>query len=201
MRETNKAKQAFEDYFNMGAGRSLSRLHKKYTEGTLDNAITRHLRTLKKWSTKHGWQVRVGEREQELAEAKFEAIKSKAEEAGYAFWPKRVEDLVALAELLLEEINEEEKRWLPDVKSIGSGYSAKVFHITRFNSALIEQFRRTLDDIAAEMGERTKGVVVTGKDGGPIVIDHGATARESLFSRLLSGLAGEREAESARFAD
>ena len=201
MRETNRAKQAFEDYFNMGARRSLSNLHQIYLVCTPKEAITKHLRTLKVWSTTHGWQERIGQRELEIAKAQFDAIKKGAIEAGYAHYPKRVQDLVSLAELLLEEINTENKRWVPDVKSIGSGYSAKVFHITRFNSALIEQFRRTLDDIASEMGERVKSVALTGKDGGPIEIDHGAAARDALYSRLLSAVAGEDKTEPVSVTD
>ncbi len=203
MRETQRAKQAFEDYFSMGPGRSLRLLYKQYRvhKDSATRPPSRRLATIKQWSSEHNWQARVGEREQELAEAKFEAIKSKAEEAGYAFWPKRVQDLVALAELLLSEIHEEDKRWLPDVKAIGMGKFAERVDLVRFNSPLIEQFRKTLDDIAAEMGERAKGVVVTGRDGGPIVIDHGAAARDALYSRLLSAIAGEGEAEQVGVAN
>ena len=185
----------------MGAGRSLSKLLRIYARSAPNKAITKHLRTLKVWSATHGWQERIGQRELEVAEAQFDAIKKGAIEAGYAHYPKRVQDLVALAELLLEEIYEKDKRWVPDVKQIGAGPYAERINIVRFNSPLIEQFRRTLDDIAAEMGERAKGVVVTGRDGGPIVIDHGAAARDALYSRLLSAIAGEGEAEQVGVAN
>jgi len=201
MRETNRAKQAFEDYFLMGPNRSLRKLHRIYIGPTSRSPSTKHLRTLLEWSRVHGWQERVSQRELELAEAQFAAIKKGAKEAGYAFWPKRVEDLVALAELLLEEINEEDKRWLPDVKAIGMGKFAERVDLVRFNSPLIEQFRRTLEDIASEMGERVKKVSLTGRDGGPIVIDHGAAARDALYSRLLSAIAGEGEAEQVGVAN
>jgi hypothetical protein len=43
---------------------------------------------------------------------------------------------------------------VPDVKSIGSGEFAERVDLVRFNAALLEQFRGTLDDIAQEVGQR-----------------------------------------------
>lgn len=60
------------------------------------------------------------------------------------------------------------KVWLPDVKQIGGGEHAERVDIVRFNAALIEQYRGTLDDIAKEKGERKQKMEVTGKDGGAI---------------------------------
>lgn len=170
MRETNKARKAFEDYYNMGPGRSLRSLAQIYNEPSTEKPPTKHFATLGIWSNHHGWQDRVAQRDIEISTAQFEAIKSKAVEAGYAYWPKRVKDLIELAELLLKEINTEDKRWLPDVKQIGSGFMAEKVEIVRFNSALIEQFRRTLDDIASEVGERTQKVELGGRDGGQITL-------------------------------
>jgi len=165
MRETNKAKQAFEDYFNLGPGRSLVALAGQYKrqKDTKQSPPTSNLRTLKTWSTKHRWQDRVALREAEIAHAEFEAIKAGAIEAGFAFWPKRVRQLVKLGDLLWEELNTEDKRWLPDVKQIGSGEFAERVDLVRFNSPLIEQYRKTLNDIAMEMGERIKGFEMTWK--------------------------------------
>ena len=61
-RETSRARQGFEDYFAMGATRSLPKLHKIY-EGTTQDTPTRSLDTLKIWSTSHNWPQRVKERE------------------------------------------------------------------------------------------------------------------------------------------
>jgi len=170
MHETNRARQAFEDYFNMGPGRSLESLLRRYQVATEALPPTKRIATLKDWSRKHDWQNRVLQRETEIATAQFEAIKNKAIEAGYAYWPKRVKDLIALGELLLGEINTEDKRWLPDVKQIGSGYMAEKVEIVRFNSALIEQFRRTLDDIASEVGERAQKLELGAIDGKPLTL-------------------------------
>jgi hypothetical protein len=61
------------------------------------------------------------------------------------------------------------KVWLPDVKQIGGGEHAERVDIVRFNAALIEQYRGTLDDLAKETGGRKQKMEVTGKDGGPVM--------------------------------
>ena len=174
MRETNKAKAAFEDYYNIGHGRSLRALCEKYRLQKDRGATVPTIRkkTLEIWSNHHNWQDRVGERDAEIAVAYFEAIKKKAMDASYAFWPKRVHDLIDLAELLYDEINTVDKRWVPDVKQIGGGEYAERVDIVRFNSPLIREFREALDDIAAEMGERVKSVradITTG--GEPLTVE------------------------------
>jgi hypothetical protein len=66
--ETAKAYQALLDYCLMGAVRSLPKLHQIYTENAQVQPVTRHLRTLKGWSTRHHWQDRVAQYEKRLAE-------------------------------------------------------------------------------------------------------------------------------------
>lgn len=46
--------------------------------------------------------------------------------------------------------------WVADVKSIGSGEFAERVDIERFNSALVEQYRKVLEDIAKETGGRVQ---------------------------------------------
>lgn len=58
MRESAKAAQAFRDYVALGADRSLEALATKYRTST-EPAPTRHLRTLKGWSSEFGWQQRI----------------------------------------------------------------------------------------------------------------------------------------------
>lgn len=66
MRETTRARQAFENYFELGDARSLAALAAAYQErvqsGTKPGPPTTHLATLKKWSAEHGWQDRLGAR-------------------------------------------------------------------------------------------------------------------------------------------
>lgn len=161
MRETNKARQAFEDYYALGPGRSLRKLVQRYNKDGTENPPTKHLNTLAKWSKAHNWQERVKGRDEEIARAHLEHLKETATETGYALFYKRIGDLNEIAELLRQEIFTEEKRWLPDVKQIGSGEEAERVDILRFNAALIREFRGILEDIAAEMGERVKGIDMT----------------------------------------
>ena len=99
----------------------------------------------------------------ELASAAAETERLRILSSGYALKHKRVDELNQLAVLLLQEIREEDKRWVPDVKSIGSGKFAERVDIVRFNASLIEQARQTLEDIAAEMGDRMTKHALSGK--------------------------------------
>lgn len=51
--------------------------------------------------------------------------------------------------------------WVRDVKAVGMGENAKIVDTERFNSPLIEQYRKTLDDIARETGGRVQRQDVT----------------------------------------
>jgi len=68
-RESPKAHQALLDYWTMGSGRSLPKLTRRYQElpeytqpdhPDYREPPTSHLRTLKRWSSDHGWQKRIG---------------------------------------------------------------------------------------------------------------------------------------------
>lgn len=191
MRETNKARQAFDDYFNLGPGRSLRNLHRTYLKARTKKPPTKHLRTIGIWSKEHEWQRRIGEREAEIQAAVLEEIKHNATEIGYAIFQKRIHDLNRLGELLLGELLDDDKRWLADVKQIGSGEYAERVDIVRFNSALIEQYRKTLDDIASEMGERIKGFEVNWKQEAARA---GIPASE-IFERLVGEIIEEMTAK------
>lgn len=158
MIETAKAKKAFVDYYNLGPGRSLRILFEQYRTAPKAEVPTRRMATIRNWSSKHGWQERVIERDAEIAQAQFEEIKQRATETGYAVFQKRIWDLGQMAEILFDEVQDEQKRWLADVKSIGQGENAERVDIVRFNEGLLRQFRGTLDDIAKEMGERQKNI-------------------------------------------
>lgn len=74
--EKPEAARAFEDYYALGEGRSLSRLAAMYRAST-EPAPTRHIRTLKDWSTRHGWQQRIKDRDAEDAEEVRKALKDR----------------------------------------------------------------------------------------------------------------------------
>lgn len=71
---------------------------------------------------------------------------------GYALRHERVRKLDELAGMLFSEVSQYELRWLEGEKS------------TKFNSDLIEQARKTLEDIAREMGERIIRTDITSGD-------------------------------------
>lgn len=74
MKETTRAAQAFEDYYDLGDDRSLRKLagsNQKYSK---------HIANLMKWSTEHGWQERVKARDRERAEAKRKKHDAEIEE-------------------------------------------------------------------------------------------------------------------------
>lgn len=84
--------------------------------------------------------------------------------SGFASRFARIAELNLLAEMLQIEVRTEDKRWLPDAKWIGGEFGERV-DMVRFNSAVVEQYRKTLEDIAVEMGERVRGVKVEGNVG------------------------------------
>jgi hypothetical protein len=90
----------------------------------------------------------------EQASMEIEKERIRILQSGYALKHERIKVLNELAEMLLGEIKEVDKRWCPDVKSIGQGENAERVDIVRFNGSLIEQARKSLEDIAAELGER-----------------------------------------------
>jgi hypothetical protein len=101
----------------------------------------------------------------------IQAIRSAGEHdaltAGLALKSERVRKLQQLAALMEQDIFGG-FLWTDQVKMIGSGPFAKEVDYEEFNTAEVQQYRGTLDDIAKEMGERKSGVELTGKGGGPI---------------------------------
>lgn len=91
----------------------------------------------------------------ELAESsEFDALTS-----GLAVKAERVRRLQLLAGLLEEDLFNG-ATWVDDVKTAGKS----VVHVERFNSAEVEQYRGLLDDIAKEMGERSRTTLAGDKD-------------------------------------
>ena len=192
MKETNKARSAFEEYYNMGPGRSIHKLHALY-QTQPETRPTRHISTLKSWSTNHGWQKRVQQRDLEIAEVALEGIKELATRTGYAVFQKRIYDLGKLAEKIFEGLSiAKPQNYLPAIK----------------------EFRGLLGDIAAEMGERESKHKVTVEDWRSEVVqllidgritqediidDFGNDLATELFvaAGISVGEAREAEAESA----
>jgi hypothetical protein len=189
--ETDAAVQACNDWLRMGAGRSLRELTHNYSQQVTRNKRfkppTEDYENLRQWSSKFSWAERAAE-----YDANFEALKNEERQAVFnqalALDFGRVKELIELADLLKEQIYEQDEDgkfyniWNPDVKSIGSGEFAERVDIERFNSALISEYRATLADIAKEVGGRVAKQEVTGANGGAIKVD--ATLR---WEQLMQG--------------
>lgn len=105
------------------------------------------------------WEMRATAWDEQQArelEKEIAAARARVLTSGYARMDRRIEDLDALASALRDEALDPNKRWLLDVKAIGTGPNAERVDLVTFNSDLIREFRATLTDIAAEMGERVK---------------------------------------------
>lgn len=57
---TDKAAEAFAAYVDLGPGRSLEALARRYKRST-EPVPTKHVQTLKTWSAKYGWQARISD--------------------------------------------------------------------------------------------------------------------------------------------
>jgi hypothetical protein len=162
--ETNKAAQAFADYLQMGIGRTIDRLHTRYIKST-DGIPTKQFRTLLGWSSKFNWVERAGKYDLAITRQRengLSHIRKEVLEDGLALDYERVRKLKSLANLLWDEINEEDdtgqkhKLWMKVSKVMGQGKYAQRIDYIQFNEQLLNQFRATLDDIAKEVGGRPK---------------------------------------------
>lgn len=172
--ESDNAVVACNDWLRMGTGRTLPLLLEKYTDLYQNEPPTTALATLKAWSSKFGWADRAVE-----YDANYEQLKNEQRQAvmdyGVALDFERVAKLKRLATFLEAQIyeqgeNEDGKMvyhnvWVADVKQIGGGEYAERVDIERFNSALISEYRSTLDDIAKEVGGRRQRHDIGNADG------------------------------------
>lgn len=164
--ESDKAIQAANDWLRLGAGRTLPALLNKYRNLPQSTAPTTSLDTLQSWSKRFGWAIRATDFDKAVEERK-NAERDRVMNSFLALDYQRVKKLFKLAQFLEDQLyetgedGEYHNVWVPDVKSIGSGESAERVDIERFNNALFEQYRKTLDDIAQEVGGRVKKTDVT----------------------------------------
>lgn len=89
---------------------------------------------------------------------------STALKQGYALREYRIMRLSQFAELLAADLFGG-FLWVDQVKSIGNGLYAEKVEYEEFNKAEAEIYLKTLDDIALEMGERTRKVAGPGEGG------------------------------------
>lgn len=167
--ESDKAVIACNDWLRMGPGRTLPDLLERYIDTNQNQSVTGSLATLRDWSMKYEWSERAAAYDATW-EARKNAERTAILEYGLAHEYERLRKLYRLAALLEAQIYERglegvlHNLWVPDVKSIGSGEFAERVDIERFNSALIEQYRKVLEDIAKETGGRVNRTDITTGD-------------------------------------
>lgn len=162
--ESWKSITACNDYLRMGVGRSLRKLRAFYDKQLSEGKQippTKSLPTLGGWSLKFQWVERSKLYDLEMEKEKDQIVHADLKR-GLSLSGYRVEELKELFEKLKEEfwfVDENGKQvnlWLPDVKKIGTGDDAKWKDIVRYNSAIINDMFRALDDLAKETGGRIR---------------------------------------------
>lgn len=129
MRETPKAKQAWNDYLAMGPGRSLEKLAIMYQTYT-GKAPTVHLRTLKAWSVAHCWQRRL----EEIAEAERQAIVAR----GIAEKQNRVDALGERWQLMRQVVQARAKEMASEVAGGTTGLLVRQAKLVKVYGTLSE---------------------------------------------------------------
>lgn len=171
---------ACNDWLRLGAGRNIPKLldsYRRKSDVIADFAApSTSIRTLQTWSTNFKWSERAP-----VFDADYEdrVNRERAAEIDYGLSLdyERIRELKQLADLLKDQLLARDVKgnliglWVPDVKSIGHGDTAETVDIERFNSALVTQYRETLNDLAKETGGRVqkKEIGGSGKDGAIII--------------------------------
>lgn len=199
--EPNRWFQRFELYRLLGPDRTLIAAVNtdKVARGRRESAEASGAwrRAAIDWNWKEraeAWDKYVSELAAQEAERQRVAILS----SGFARQEERVRALNELAQLLLSEAREDNRRWLPDVKGIGTGDNFERIDIVRFNAGLLSELRGLLDDLAREVGGRAKSVELSGPGGKPIEtrdVDAVRLARwEQIKDHLAQALSEDGEA-------
>lgn len=164
--ESDKAVQACNDWLRLGPGRTITGLYEEYEFFQENLSPTKSLSTLYTWANEYDWKGRAA-----IYDVDFEERKNKERDAilksGLALEYNRLKKLIRLARLLEAQIYEQSpdgtfpNLWVADVKSVGYKDDAEIVDLVRFNPALLEQYRKVLEDIAKETGGRVNRTDVT----------------------------------------
>lgn len=92
----------------------------------------------------------------EQIEKQIAAERKKVLKSRFALMHKRVELLDQKIAQLAQITDTEERIWMADVKSVGTGPTAERVDLVQFNDAAFRELREYMKDIADEMGERVK---------------------------------------------
>lgn len=179
--ESNNAVLACNDWLRLGPGRNVPKLldsYKKKIEVIKDFAVpSTSYKTLGLWSSKFKWPARAASFDASY-EDRVNQERAAEIDYGLALDYERIRELKQLADLLRDQLLMRDADgnlyglWVPDVKVVGHGDTAETVDIERFNSALVTQYRETLNDLAKETGGRVQKQEHMGPGGKsiPIVI-------------------------------
>ena len=171
-RESKNAILACNDYLRMGPGRTISRLRTGYLAqveaepGYRPPSLSKITMTV--WSGKHDWAERAATYDVQV-DAEKTVRRERIISTGLALVEERLARLIRVADMLEGELFAQAANgslpnlWVADVKQIGSGKNTKRVDIVRYNGSIVDSYRNTLGDIAAEMGHRVRGVDITSK--------------------------------------
>lgn len=187
MRETPRARAAFNDYLAMGPDRSLPKLAARYRT-SIDSVPTRHLSRLLVWSQQHSWQQRLAD----ITEAERQAIVSQ----GIADKVERVraqnDRWHRMRQVIAERAEAPETQDVAggktglivhNVKGVGKGEDFQLIDLYEVDTGLLKELREHEKQAAQELGQWSEKHELTGKDGGAIEVKVD-DARERLIARL-----------------
>lgn len=175
-KESSKAVFACNDWLRLGPGRNIPKLLNSYQvkSGVIQNftAPSTSYKTLETWSSNYKWPERAMTFDADY-ERRVNRERAAEIDYGLSLDYERIRELKQLADLLKDQLLARDDKgnliglWVPDVKIVGHGNAAETVEIERFNSALVTQYRETLNDLAKETGGRVqkKEIGGLGKDG------------------------------------
>ena len=172
----------FQFYLLMGVGRSMLGAYKKYITQKGSKKLINFVPD--GWDAaarRYDWKARAvaydksGEAQARKA---YEARRLAILSTGFALEHERVALLDDLAAQLDAYRQIEDRLWITETKQIGFGKDAQMIENVTFNAPLVKELRGTLDDLAKELGQRTKRTEVTGTDGNPIEVVYHTIVKE-----------------------
>jgi hypothetical protein len=158
----------FVKYLRLGSKRSVNALYAKEAKAAKNSEKQRNLDAggdwydiEKAWNWKERaraydeWQRK--EEDRIIAEEKDKVLRS-----GFALMHKRIKELDRQARKLIQMTNDEQKIWVPEVRTVimGEDKSQTIEKLT-FNAPLFTTIDKIFDSIAKETGERVKKKDIT----------------------------------------
>lgn len=158
----------FRVYLRLGTKRSVNVLYAKEAKAAKNSEKQRNLGAGGDWYSiekEWNWKERArayDEWQRSEEDRIIEEEKDKVLRSGFALMHKRIRELDRQARKLIRMTNDEEKIWIPEVRTVamGENKSQTVEKLT-FNAPLFTTIDKIFDSIAKETGERVKKKDIT----------------------------------------